>query len=75
MNQYHRIETELAHVRNATQVLDEGRGQFPPRLEVCEPRYWITRLHAIRDLTIHHNYGHLTVQANELLAKLEKLRR
>jgi len=39
MNWYYTVEKELSHVRNAIQVLDVGRGQFPAGLEVCEPRY------------------------------------
>ncbi|WP_175842727.1 hypothetical protein [Burkholderia contaminans] len=75
MNWYHTIEKELAHVKNAIQILEETREQFPPGTIVSEPKYWRNRLHAIRDLAERHNHHGLKTQANELLTEVEKLQR
>lgn len=73
MNWYHSIEKELTHVRNAIQILEETREQFPLGTVISEPSYWRARLHAIRDIAERYNYPGLKNQANELLTHVEEL--
>ncbi|RQT44895.1 conserved hypothetical protein [Burkholderia cenocepacia] len=73
MNWYNTIEKELDHVRNAIQILEKKRGQFPPGTVVGDPKYWSMRLQDIRDRAERNNQRMLKARADDLLAEVEKL--